>query len=83
MASMAGIPSTDPLVVNSVKIQDGTRFLTSGGVQKVTTVTYWLGRHGPFELVYPQGQVSAMQINGDITARKNDLSQVLGATPTG
>jgi hypothetical protein len=78
----ASTPSLDPLVINSVKVQDGTRFLANGGVQKVTTVTYWLGRHGPFELVYPQGQVSAVQINSDIQQRKNDLAQVNG-TGTG
>lgn len=75
--------SLDPLAVNSVKIQDGTRFLSTGGTQKVTTVTYWLGRHGPFELVYPQGQVSAVQINNDINTRKALLSQVQGTHPQG
>jgi hypothetical protein len=74
--------SLDPLNVNSVKIQDGTRFLSTGGTQKVTTVTYWLGRHGPFELVYPQGTATAVQINTDINAQKNLLSQVQGTLPS-
>ena len=76
-------PSSDPLVVNTVKVQDGTRFLANGGTQKVTTVIYWLGRHGPFELVYPQGQVSAVQINNDINTRKSLLSQISGTQPNG
>lgn len=83
MAAINPSPSSlDPLAVNSVKIQDGTRFLSTGGTQKVTTVTYWLGRHGPFELVYPQGTATSVQINNDINARKNELSQVMGALPS-
>jgi hypothetical protein len=72
---------TDPLTPNSVKVRDTTKFLFSGGTQKITAVTYWLGRHGPFELEYPQGQASAVQINNDIAARQAQLRQVLGATP--
>ena len=74
--------SLDPLNVNSVKVQDGTRFLANGSSQRVTTVTYWLGTHGPFELVYPLGTATGVQINNDITARKNELSQVLGIQGT-
>ena len=72
----------DPLTPNSVKVTDKTIFLYNGGTQKVTSVTYWLGRHGPFELQYPLGQATAVQINNDIAARQAILRQVQGATPT-
>jgi len=71
----------EALEPNSVKVTDKTIFLFNGGTQKVTSVTYWLGRHGPFELQYPQGQASAVQINSDIAARQAILRQVTGATP--
>ena len=80
-ATNTALAAADPLAINSVKVQDGTRFLASGGTQRVTTVTYWLGKHGPFELVYPQGTATAVQINNDIAARKNQLSQVMGTVP--
>jgi len=71
----------DALEPNSVKVQDKTKFLFNGGTQKVTAITYWLGRHGPFELEYPQGQATAVQINNDIAARQAMLRQVMGSTP--
>jgi hypothetical protein len=82
-AITVGPHAVDPLGPNSVKAQDGTRFLSNGGVQKVTTITYWLGRHGPFELVYPQGQWSAVDVNNAIHKQRNELSQVLGVRPGG
>jgi hypothetical protein len=73
--------TTDPLAVNSVKVADKTKFLFNGGTQKITAVTFWLGRHGPFELEYPQGQATAVQINNDIAARQAQLRQIQGAAP--
>ena len=73
----------DPLAPNSVKVTDKTKFLFNGGTQQVTSVTYWLGRHGPFTLEYPAGTATAVQINNDIALRQADLRQILGAAPNG
>lgn len=83
MGAIQPTPFTlDPLVVNSVKVQDTTRFLPNGGTQDVTIVTYWLGRHGPFTLTYPRGAADAVTVNNDITAKKQNLAQIMGVHPT-
>lgn len=73
--------TTDPLTPSSVTVKDGTRFLYNGATQDVTTVTYFLGRHGPFTLTYPRGTATSVQINNDIAARQRELRQVQGVVP--
>jgi hypothetical protein len=57
-----------------------TPTLTTGGKTALTTVvTYSVGSHGPFTLVYQGGRPNGAQITEDITAKVRELQEVASA----
>jgi hypothetical protein len=56
----------DEYAIHDVQQSDQPSFGMNGSVQMMRVVTYYVGPHGPFRLVYPKDQATADQINHDM-----------------
>lgn len=61
--------------VNGVRVRQSPQLSNAGQVTTMTIVTFSVGNHGPFTLVYPIGTATPAQISQDITARVNALME--------
>lgn len=65
------------LKVHDVQIKDDVDFSPLGFGAARTTVTYWVGLHGPFRLSYPKDKASSAQINSDIDHQVVELRRII------
>ena len=71
-----------PLNVHDVITQDTYKFGPGGSPVKLTRVTYYIGKHGPFTKDYPEGQDTVNQMQTDIQAKLLALRQLTTFSPT-
>jgi hypothetical protein len=69
---------TNDLTVRDVSVQEGMRFTSTGQVERETRYTYFVGRHGPFTLVYGPGEDTPEKVKADMLARGASLREILG-----
>lgn len=69
----------DPLAVHDVTVADYSTFNRTGGVERGTQVTFYVGTHGPFTRQYPAGSGTSDQINSDIQHQVTELRRIAGA----
>lgn len=67
----------DELNVHDVVIKDDVEFRPNVFGQPKTTVTFFVGIHGPFRLEYPKAQATSERINSDIDHTVVELRRVL------
>jgi hypothetical protein len=74
----------NPLTVNSLVVTTRTQPNTGGnGLVRVFVVTFKVGSHGPFELVYLPAAYTATQVKADIDAQVQTLNQLTQNYPQG
>jgi hypothetical protein len=64
------------LTVHGVTIKDDVDFAPSNFGKPLTTVTFWVGSHGPFRLQYPKEKATSTQINSDIDHQVVELRRI-------
>lgn len=64
------------LKVNNVTIKDDVDFRPNSFGKTITTVTYFVGLHGPFRLQYPKDQATSDRINSDIDHQVAEIRRV-------
>ena len=68
-------------MVSGLVVRETPTLTNTGRTAMTTVVTYSVGAHGPFTMVYP-GVANSAQISKDITAKVNELralTEALGA----
>jgi len=64
--------ATDAFNVRELTVRETPTLTASGRTAMTTVVSFSVGTHGPFTVVYP-GQANAAQITKDVTAKVNEL----------
>lgn len=65
--------------IHDVTVRDVPTFARGGGVQNVTQVTFYVGPdHGPFQLTYPAGTATGVQIRQDMETKVRELRTISG-----
>jgi len=62
--------------VHDLVQREEASFLPGDFGRPQTVVTFYVGKHGPFRLVYPQGQGTSDKINSDIQHKIVELRRV-------
>jgi hypothetical protein len=65
----------EDLTVTSLKQSHGAQLLQDGGVRETTLVRFYMGRHGPFEIVFDR-TVDAGEIERAIVAKRDELRRL-------
>jgi hypothetical protein len=71
------MPDPDGLDVHDVRMSHTPVYDNNGRMQNNTVVTYQVGDHGPFHLVYGPGAATPAQVNGDIDRHVADLRAIV------
>lgn len=64
--------------IHDVQVRDAPRFGIGGAITQQTTVTFYIGDHGPFTLNYAQGTATSQQIRADMDSKVRDLRTITG-----
>ena len=64
------------LTVHDIAVSEQTTFAPGGGAAVQKRVSYFVGTHGPFTLVYNKADGTAARIKADIQAQVDDLRSV-------
>lgn len=75
--------NSDDLNVHDITTTEQPYFGPGGITKKQTRVTFFVGSHGPFTLIYNEGQGTSEQIQSDINAKVRDLRVITTADYTG
>ena len=70
----------DEYQIHDVNQADQPSFGPTGTVQLMRVVTFYVGSHGPFRLVYPKDQGTADRINADMNQEVVLLRTTSGAS---
>ena len=73
---------TDPYAVTNLKIGQSTALSAAGIPQQIVTVSYMVGRDGPFTDKYPAATFTDAMATGGINARISTLRAVRTAFPS-
>lgn len=74
------VPLTGPepdLAINNVIVREQPVFSPGGGIGRTTTVTYFVGAHGPFTLNYPPSKFSPEKARSDMEHQAVELRRLL------
>lgn len=78
--STTPIPLTGPqpdLTINNVQVREQPVFSASGAIGRQTTVTYFVGTHGPFTLTYNPSAFSVDKARSDMEHQAVELRRLL------
>lgn len=64
--------------VHDVTVRDTPTFGLGGNIAMKTTVTFYVGVHGPFQLTYNKDQATAATIQNDINEQARTLRAING-----
>lgn len=64
------------LNVHDIRVAESSIFNPNGTTSKVTTVTFFVGDHGPFTLTYNATEATAARIKADVQAQVDKLLSV-------
>jgi hypothetical protein len=64
------------LTVHDVQVKDDVDFSPLNFGKARTTVTFWVGSHGPFRLSYAKEQATSTQIKSDIDHQVVELRRI-------
>ena len=70
------MPDVNDLKVRDVIVKDDVDFSPSSFGKPLTTVTFFVGTHGPFRLQYPKDQATDVRINSDIDSQVVKLRRI-------
>lgn len=73
------MPNGNDLTIRDVTVAEGIRFSRVGLVERETRYTFFVGNHGPFQLVYPAGEDTTEKVKTDMQARVDSLRSILGS----
>lgn len=65
------------LNVHDVNVKHDVDFRPATFGKPLTIVTFSVGPHGPFRLIYPQDQATSEKINGDIDHQVVELRRIM------
>jgi len=69
----------EPYEVNSIRVQDASKFASDGTAVSVKRVTYRVGVQGPFTLDYLPSDYNAEKVRADMQ-KEVDILKAIGAT---
>ena len=68
--------------VTQVSIRTSPQLNANGRVSTNTIVSFYVGQHGPFSLIYPPNMSTPDQITKDITSKVNEIRTLDSAVNT-
>ena len=71
------MPDPNGLDIHDVLIAHSPTFDRNGQMQTNTTITYSVGSHGPFHLLYGPGQMTADKVNADMAKQVQELRAIV------
>ena len=71
------MPDPNGLDVHDIVIANSPTFDRAGRMVNNTVVTFGIGDHGPFTLVYGPGEATPDRVNADIAAHVRDIRAVV------
>lgn len=72
--------ATETLNVHDIGVSDTTTFGPGANAIPKRKVTYFIGNHGPFELLYDKADATAARIKSDIQAHVAELQDISSLT---